>query len=204
MVRKIGLLVLLLFPAVVVAQNSKSATGGEGSVWAGGGMSTFNPDWGCTTTSPFCGNQLIGPAVFGDFNLHDQYGVEAEARWLHWHPFSPGLYEDNYLVGPRDRVFRWHGLLVWIKLEIGGAWIQTPGYPAAGSLKGSYFAFVPGGTFEYRLTRNLSVRGDYDFEIWPSFAGPPSYSSTGALVQHASGLTPNGFTFGVSYRVLGH
>ncbi|MGA8162999.1 MAG: hypothetical protein WCB76_19490, partial [Acidobacteriaceae bacterium] len=109
-------------------------------------MSTFNPDWGCPTTSPFCGRQLIGPAAFGDFNLHDQYGVEAEARWLHWHAYSPGFYENNYLAGPRDRVLRWHGLLVWVKLELGGAWIQTPGYPAPGSLKGSYFAFVPGGT----------------------------------------------------------
>jgi hypothetical protein len=203
-VKKIGLLAFLLFPALVVAQNSKSAIGGEAALWAGGGMSTFNPDWGCATTSPFCGNQLIGPAVFGDFNLHDQYGVEAEARWLHWHPYSPGFYENNYFAGPRDRVIRWHGLQAWIKLELGGAWIQTPGYPSAGSLKGSYFAFVPGFTVEYHLTHNLLVRGDYEYQIWPSFAGPPTYSSTGALIQHQGGLTPNGFTFGVAYRVLGH
>ncbi len=114
----------------------------------------------------------------------------------------PGFYENNYLVGPRDRVLRWHGLSTWIKLEVGGGWIQTPGYPAAGSLKGSYFAFVPGVTIEYRLTRNLSVRGDYEYQIWPSFAGPPSISG-GTVTQHASGLTPNGFTFGVSYRILG-
>lgn len=166
-------------------------------------MSTFNPDWGCPTSSPFCANQLIGPAVWGDFNLHDQYGLEAEARWLHWHGFGPGFYENNYLVGPRDRLLRWHRLLLWAKLDLGGGWIQTPNYPAAGSLKGSYFAFVPGATFEYRLTHNLLVRGDYEYEIWPSFAGPPTYSSTGTLLQHKSGLTPNGFTFGVSYRVLG-
>jgi hypothetical protein len=166
-------------------------------------MSTFNPDWGCTTTSPFCANQLIGPTVFGDFNLHDQYGLEAEGRWLHWHGYLPDFYENNYLVGPRDRVLRWHGLLTWIKLEVGGGWIQTPGYPAAGSLKGSYFAFVPGVTFEYRLTRKLSARADYEYQIWPSFAGPPSINSDGTVKQNASGLTPNGFTFGVSYRILG-
>lgn len=165
-------------------------------------MSTFNPDWGCANISPFCGNQLIGPAAFADFDLHDQYGVEGEARWLHWHAFGPGFYEDNYLVGPRDRVLRLHGLMVWIKLELGGAWIQTPNYPAPGSLKGSYFAYVPGGTFEYRVTRNLSVRGDYEYQIWPSFAGSPSITS-GTVKQNASGLTPNGFTFGVAYRILG-
>jgi len=201
-VRKIGLFVFLLVPAVVLAQNPRSAVGGEAAVWAGGGISTFNPDWGCPTSSPFCAQQLIGPAVFGDFNLHDQYGVEAEARWLRWHG-SGGFYEDNYLVGPRDRALRWHGLLLWVKLEIGGGWIQTPDYPAAGSLKGSYFAFVPGGTLEYRLSRKLSVRGDYEYEIWPSFKGPPTYSSNGTLNPNASGLTPNGFTIGVAYRILG-
>ena len=200
--RKIAIFVFLLFPAVVIAQNPQSAIGGEAGVWAGGGMSTFNPDWGCSSTSPFCKNQLIGPAVWGDFNLHNQYGVEAEARWLRWHG-TGGFYEDNYLVGPRDRVLQWHRLMLWIKLEMGGAWIQTPNYPAAGSLKGSYFAFVPGGTLEYRLSRNLTVRGDYEYQIWPSFTGPPSYSSTGTLLPHQSGLTPNGFTIGVSYRVLG-
>lgn len=202
MARKLGLLVFLLIPVVVVAQSSQSASGGEAVVWAGGGLSTFNPDWGCATISPFCGNQLVGPAVWGDVNLHDQYGIEGEARWLHWNG-TGGFYEDNYLVGPRDRVLRWHGLLTWVKLEVGGAWIQTPNYPAAGSLKGSYFAFVPGVTLEYRLSRNFSLRGDYEYQIWPSFQGPPTYGSTGAILQHQSGLTPNGFTLGVSYRVLG-
>lgn len=203
MVRKIGLLVFLLIPVVVAAQNPESAIGGEAGVWAGGGLSTFNPDWGCATSSPFCANQLIGPTVWGDFNLHDQYGLEAEARWLHWHPYSAGLYENDFLVGPRDRVLRWHRLLTWVKVEVGGGWIQTPGYPGAGSLKGSYFAFVPGATFEYRVTHNLSVRGDYEYQIWPSFKGPPSYNANGTLNPNSSGLTPNGFTFGVSYRVLG-
>ena len=45
---------------------------------------------------------------------------------------------------------------------------------------------------------------DYEWQIWPSFAGPPSYDpTTGTLVQHASGLTPNGLSVGVSYRFLG-
>lgn len=203
MVRKIGLLVLLLFPTLLVAQSPPSAIGGEAGIWAGGGMSTFNPDWGCPTTSPFCGSQLIGPTGFFDFNWHNKWGVEGEARWLRWHAYAAGLYEDNYFVGPRYRAVQFHRLAGWAKLGLGGAWIQTPGYPAAGTLKGSYFAYAPGMTVEYRLSRNLSVRGDYEYQIWPSFAGPPTYSPTGQLIQHNSGLTPNGFTVGVSYRVLG-
>lgn len=186
-----------------MAQSSKSAVGGETTVWVGGGLSTFNPDWGCPTTSPFCANQLVGPTVFGDVNIHDKWGVEAEGRWLHWHPYAPGFYEDHYLVGPRDRLIRWRGASMWIKLGLGGGWIQTPGYPATGSVKGSYFAYAPGTTVEYRITRNLSVRGDYEFQIWPSFMGPATESSTGTVVQHTGGLTPNGFTFGVAYRILG-
>lgn len=202
-IRHIGLLVFLLLPAALLAQSAQSAVGGEVNVWAGGGMSIFNPDWGCPNISPFCRNDLVGPTVYGDVNVHDKWGVEAEARWLHWHNYASGLYEDNYLAGPHVRLARWHGFLVWAKLGLGGGWIQTPGYPAAGTLKGSYFAYAPGGTVEYRLKHNLSVRADYEYEIWPSFVGPPTYTSTGAVIPNASGLTPNGFTFGVSYRFLG-
>lgn len=204
MVKKIGLFVFLLIPAALIAQSSESATGGEASISAGAEMSAFNPDWACSTSSPFCANDLIGPAAFFDFDLHHKYGVEGEARWLHWRGFGSGEVESNYLAGPRYRVFRHWNLDGWIKVELGGGWITTNGYPAAGSLKGSYFAYAPGGTLDYRLTRRLVLRGDYEWQIWPSFAGPPSYNTTtGTVMQNNSGLTPNGFSVGVAYKFLG-
>ncbi len=203
--KKIGFFAfILLLPAALVAQSSESATGGEAAMTAGVEMSAFNPDWGCATSSPFCGNDLIGPTAFFDFDLHQKYGVEGEARWLHWHGPGGNEVESNYLAGPRYRMFRYHNLGAWFKLDLGGGWITTANYPAAGSLKGSYFVYAPGGTLNYRLSRTLSIRADYEWEVWPSFAGPPTYNSTtGTIVQNNSGLTPNGLSIGVAYRFLG-
>lgn len=204
MVKKIGWIALLFLPCALIAQNPESAIGGEASMTAGVEFSTFNPDWGCTSSAPFgCSDELYGPTAVFDFDLHHKYGLEGEARWLHWHG-PQGFVESNYLVGPHYRAFAFQRFTGWIKLEVGGGWITTPGYPAAGSLKGSYFAYAPGGTLDYRLTRTIHARADYEWQVWPSFAGPPSFNpTTGQVLQNASGLTPNGLSFGVAYRFLG-
>ena len=203
-VKKIGFIVLLLLPTALIAQSSESATGGEAKLSAGAEMSAFNPDWGCTTSSPFCTNELIGPAAFFDFDLHGKYGVEGEARWLNFH----GLRKRDtsriiWLVlgiGSSGTI----ALSGWFKLEWAVDGSQRTDYPAAGSLKGSYFAYAPGGTLQYPLSRRWILRGDYEWQFWPSFAGPPTYNpTTGTVVQHNSGLTPNGISVGVAYRFLG-
>ncbi|MFP5229274.1 MAG: outer membrane beta-barrel protein [Acidobacteriota bacterium] len=204
MLKRTGIIILLLFPAALLAQSPQSAVGGTSSLWAGAEMSSFNPDYSCNSNTPLgCQNQLLGPTAFFDFNARPKWGVEGEARWLHWDG-NGGQIESNYLGGGRYRVLRFGRLDAWLKLLAGAGLITTPGFPAAGSLKGSYFAWVPGGTLEYHLTQRIALRGDYEYQIWPSFAGPPSYNPTsGTLVQHAHGLSPNGFSVGVSYRFLG-
>jgi hypothetical protein len=204
-VKKIGFLALLLLPTALIAQSSESATGGEASFWAGAEMSSFNPDYACLSNSPFkCGSgQVIGPTALLDFDLHGKWGVEGEARWLHWHGYD-GQIESNYLAGPHYRLIRYHRLSGWAKLLLGGGWVTTPGYPAAGSLKGSYFVEALGGTIDYRLTRQMSLRGDYEYQRWPAFAGPPTYNPvTGQINPNNSGLTPNGFSVGIVYKILG-
>jgi len=205
--KKIGLIAFILFsviPAAVMAQNPESAIGGEASMSAGVEFSMFNPDWGCVNGYPLgCPDELYGPTALFDFDLHHRYGIEGEARWLHWHG-QGGQVESNYMAGPRYRLYQFHRLSLWGKLELGGGWITTPDYPAAGSLKGSYFAYAPGATFVYPLRRMIAVRADYEYQIWPSFAGPPSYNSTtGQVIENNSGLTPNGVSVGVVYRFLG-
>jgi hypothetical protein len=205
-VKKIGFfaIVFLLLPAGLVAQNSQSATGGEAALWGGAEASAFNPDWGCPNSNPFCQYDLIGPTALVDFNLHGKYGIEGEARWLHWRGAGNGEIESNYLAGPHYRLARFHRVSAWAKLELGGGWITTPDYPQPGSLKGSYFVYAPGGTVDYYVTRRLAIRGDYEWEIWPGFSGPPSYNSTtGTVNQNNGGLSPNGFSVGVVYKILG-
>jgi opacity protein-like surface antigen len=199
-----GLFVLLFVPASVLAQAPESAVGGNSSLWVGAEASGFNPDYSCGSDVPLgCKNQLAGPTALFDFNVAPRWGVEGEARWLHWDG-PGGQIESNYLGGGRYRVIRYRRLDFWVKMLFGAGLITTPYYPEAGSLKGSYFAYAPGGTVEYRLTRRLSLRADYEFQFWPSFAGPPSFNSTtGTLIEHGNGLTPNGFSLGVNYRFLG-
>jgi len=202
-VKQVVLLSLLLLPAVLGAQSSPSATGGEATLSAGAEMSGYNPDWGCGNSAPFCTNELVGPTVFFDFDMHGRFGVEGEASWLNFHG-PGGEVEENYLGGPRYRFFRYHRLSGWLKVEVGGGWITTSGYPAAGSLKGSYFVYAPGGTLQYPLTHRWTLRGDYEWQVWPSFAGPPTYNATtGTVVQNNNGLTPNGLSVGVAYRFFG-
>jgi opacity protein-like surface antigen len=204
LLRWAGFFVLLLIPPAVLAQTQAAAVGGYARLSAGGEISSFNPDYSCSSATPFgCSNQLVGPAAFFDFDVHHKWGVEGEARWLHWNGPN-GQIESNYLAGGRYRALTYHRLDAWVKFLVGAGLITTPGYPQPGSLKGSYFAYVPGGTLEYPITSRISLRGDYEFQLWPSFAGPPTYdTSTGTVIQHANGLTPNGFSLGVTYRFLG-
>ena len=199
-----GVFVLLLVPAAVQAQSAESAVGGNSTLWVGAEASSFNPDYSCSSDLPLgCNSQLVGPAALFDFNIEPKWGVEGEARWLHWNGPSDQI-ESNYLGGLRYRAVRYRRLDLWVKMLAGAGLITTAGFPAAGSLKGSYFAYAPGGTLELRLTRRISLRGDYEFQFWPSFAGPPTYDSSGNLVEHNNGLTPNGFSVGLTYRILGN
>lgn len=203
MPKGLWVLLLLVIPAASIAQTPQAAVGGNAGLWAGGEISTFNPDYSCGSNWPFsCGNQLIGVTALFDFNATTRWGAEGEARWLHWHGLA-GETESNYLVGPRYRVYQHEKFDLWPKLMLGGGWITTPNYPEAGSLKGSYFAIAPGVTGDYRLTDHWAARADYEFQFWPSFAGPPTFSSSGQVVQHNHGLTPDGFSFGVAYKFLG-
>jgi hypothetical protein len=197
-------MVLLFIPLAVRAQNPYSANGGNSSLWAGAEFSTFNPDYSCSSNAPFgCSTQLLGVTALFDLNVQPKWGAEGEARWLHWNGYGDQI-ESNYLAGGRYRAYRYHRLDLWVKLLAGAGLVTTPYYPAAGTLKGSYFAVVPGGTVEYRLTHRINLRADYEYQIWPSFAGPPTLDSNGNLVQHNYGLTPNGFSFGFNYRFLGY
>ena len=117
---------------------------------------------------------------------------------------SLGLDLDIRTDIPRYRVWRHSRVSLWVKGVAGGGWITTPNYPRAGSLQGSYLAYGLGGTVDYRLSRRLILRADYEYQIWPSFAGPVTYSATGAPIYHNSGLSPNGVSVGVNYRFFGH
>jgi hypothetical protein len=184
--KKLFGLVFLLAPVFAFAQVAPATKGGGLELSAGAEYSNFRPDYGST--------RLQGIAVFANLDhlfLHN-LGVEGEARWLRFNQ-PAGETQDHYLAGPRYRVIRYHGLSLYAKFLLGGGWITYPGNIGSGS----YFAYVPGVTGEYRLNHHWSVRGDYEYQIWPSAPGIAfTYPSP------SNGLTPSGFSAGVSYRIF--
>ncbi|HEX3471684.1 MAG TPA: outer membrane beta-barrel protein [Silvibacterium sp.] len=182
MLKKILILSFFLGSAAAYAQVSPSVRGGQSTLWAGGMFSSFNPDFDPTS-------RLVGIGVLVDYNLTQRFGAEGEARWLHWNG-AGGQTQSNYLVGPKARLFQYHRFSFNAKFLLGGVWITYP--DSIGS--GSYFAYAPGGYVDYRISRRFSVRGDYEYQILPAAPG---------LGGPSHGLTPHGFSVGVTYRILG-
>lgn len=195
MLKKICVLSVLslLFTGSLLAQSAASATTRVMNISVGGEYSTFNPDWGCLSASVLScwSRHLTGIAAVADVNhlVLPKLGVEAEARWLHWGGPGGGLIQSNYLLGPRYRLVRFYKLSVYGKGLLGESWMTIPG--GYGSHR--YFTFAMGPTAEYKLTKRLAVRADYEYEIWPKFSG------ISTLPSHK--LTPNGLSFGATYRV---
>jgi hypothetical protein len=190
LIKKSLFVCLLLLSPAVFAQSVPAAEGPGRSIWVGVEGSTFNPDWGCKSNSPIScwDHQLLGIAAFADANhLIGKIGVEGEARWLNWRGPGSGVKQSNYLVGPRYPVFTRRKFSANVKFLAGGATFHHDHQDWEG-----WSAFVPGLTVGYRFSSRLLIRGDYEYQIWPGFVG----------ARGAHGLTPNGFSVGVSYRLF--
>jgi Outer membrane protein beta-barrel domain len=192
LIRRFFLLCVLLMSPALFAQSVESAEGPGGSIWVGAEASSFNPDWGCTSNSPFScwDHQLGGIAAFGDVNrLFGRVGVEGEARWsnwMNWQGTSTGVTQSNYLAGPRFQLISGRRLSLNMKVLAGAGTGTFNSHNL--HVSGTWFAYAPGITLGYRLTPRFMVRGDYEYQFWTGFLG--------------SGLTPNGFSMGVSYRLF--
>src|SRR5215469_8129755 len=91
------------------AQSHPSAEGPQVLVWLGASFSTFNPDYGCASASPFvCWNgHVMGISPYADTKpiLFNRIGAEGQARFLNFHG-PVGLTETSYEAGPYARVAR--------------------------------------------------------------------------------------------------
>jgi hypothetical protein len=189
LIKKSLLACLLLLSPAVFAQSVPAAEGPGRSIWVGAEMSTFNPDWGCKSNSPFScwDSQLLGVGGFADANhLIGKIGFEGEARWLNWRGPGHGIKEATYLAGPRYQVFGRQRWSVDAKFLAGGATFHYH------NTSEGWAAFVPGATVGYRFSPRFLIRGDYEYQMWPGFV----------FGNRAHGLTPNGFSAGVSYRLF--
>jgi hypothetical protein len=188
----------ILIAATLHAQSSQSAERSPLSLWVGGEFSTFNPDWGCGSNSPFScgGGQLMGIGTFGDINhiVFARLGAEAEGRFLHWGGPVDGISQDSYLFGPRFVLFRTKMLVFNGKVLVGGGHVNLTQNEKG---TGSYLVYAPGAIAEFRVNRRWSARVEYEYQLWPGFEGVPTATTSGT-----GGITPNGFSFGFSYALL--
>lgn len=180
-IERILVLGVLFTAAAAYSQVSRSVTGGTSSLWAGGEYANFSPDYG--------GGHINGLGAIFDFDFTPKIGVIGEARWLRWNG-NGDEHQSDYLVGAKYRLYRIHRLSLNAKFVLGGVWIKYP-YDIG---TGSYFAYAPGATADYRLSSHFLVRGSYEYQFLPSAPDIPPYPS--------NGLTPHGFTVGVEYRVF--
>jgi opacity protein-like surface antigen len=185
---------LLLVSAAARATGQAVYSAGESrsSISVGGGISGFNPDLG----SGF----WLGPAVWADYKpafFHGALGglaIAAEGRGILWNR-SNGQAQDG-----------------WYEATVAGGFIYHPGFirsrrisPYVKALGGlgwnpwfagwgpPFLVYHFGGGVDYPLSHRVSLRGDYEYQIW---TGVPSFAHPG----HASTDSPNGFTIGAMYH----
>jgi len=169
-----------LSPARLSAQAAPAVRGGGQSLWGGAELSRYSPDFGPS-------QRLVGGAGYFDLDWNSRYAVEGEARFLRFRGFA-GEFQDNYLIGPKVVVF-FHGRFrPYAKALVGLGKINFP-YKIG---SGTYFAIAPGAGVDYRLTRRIALRAEYEYQFWPS--------APGVVGEPSNGLKPNGVNLGFAYR----
>jgi hypothetical protein len=189
----------------VRAQVVPSATGRQVSITAGGMASIFQPDFTgdwtfiCTSScSPFtttttgyyspvagASNQpLFGAGAYVDVKLRRWLQIEAEGRWQRFNQYQ-GIYQDNYLIGPRLPVYRFRKATVYGKALGGFSKMQFDAYGD----HGRYTAFAFGGGMDVKLTKRFSLRAvDVEYQYWPWW--------------NNSTLSPYGASVGIGYKIF--
>jgi hypothetical protein len=193
--RSLNALLLLLLAAGAFcarAQVVPSAFARGLSVTAGGEASAFQPDYAGYGIPQSSSTYLYGIGTFVDVRFNPWVQIEAEGRWMRFNQVD-GIYEDNYLIGPRLPIYKLH------------FWRATPyakvliGY---GKLNfennngwGRYTALAYGGGLDVKMSKRINLRlPDFEYQQWPGWSEGTNSTYT---------LMPYGISIGVSYRVLG-
>jgi opacity protein-like surface antigen len=188
---KLFLAALFLVAAIPVqSQVVPAATEGGIPLEVGAGFSDYAVDWGPV--------RMQGGGIWIDYNFYRipsflrGIGVEAEAHDISLARPSgmPSNFRQDTAGGGAIYTWRhYHNLHPYGKFIVGfgsidflGAFRDLPYYS-----HDTRTVYAPGGGVEYRVFRNIWVRGDYEYQMWPH------------IFQHAQTLDPVGFTIGASY-----
>ena len=212
--RSVALFCILLTAgaASAVAQVAPSAFSRQISITAGGMGSLFQPsyqgDWDaactslrlCQPVSSPSQSGLFGVGAYVDVKFTRWIQLEAEGRWLRFNQYNPtqskggGIFEDNYLIGPRVPIAHVWKASVYGKALIGYGKMNLGYYPgycttSACVASGRFTDVAFGGGADIKLTRRITLRAlDAEYQYWPQWG--------------ASSLSPYGVSVGVAYRVF--
>jgi len=212
--RSVALFCILLTAAAAsaAAQVVPAAIGRQISITAGGMGSLFQPsfqgDWDtacstlvlCQPVSNRSQSGLFGVGAYVDVKFTRWIQLEAEGRWLRFNQYNPtlttggGIYEDNYLIGPRVPIVHVWKASVYGKALVGYGNMNLgsyPGYCPTGACvaSGRFTDIAFGGGADIKLTRRITLRAfDAEYQYWPQWG--------------ASSLSPYGVSVGVAYRVF--
>jgi opacity protein-like surface antigen len=175
---------LLVRPARLCAQVVPSAYGSSENLWVGAEYSNFLPDFGPS-------DRLEGVGVYVDLNMTPRWGVEGEARFLSFNGFH-GETQTHYLIGPKVQLLRQGKLRPFAKFLVGLGQNQFPFTIGTGR----YLALAPGAGADYRLTRKIAIRVEYEYQLWSS--------APGIVGEPSNGMAPSGFSAGFAYKLFGH
>jgi hypothetical protein len=171
----------LTVPASLRAQDRPTVSGPGGYLTVGGGISTYQADYGQ--------RRIAGAMAFSDSNLTWRYGMESELRYLRFHT-DEDVTETNYFIGPRmslDPGFRLGRFRPYAKLLVGAGKMTFPFRYATGT----FFTVAPGGGLDVVLSDRVNLRLiDMEYQSWTSFNFGPMH--------------PYGLSAGLSFRLNGH
>jgi hypothetical protein len=150
----------------------------------GGGFSDYSVDYGP-------GRRMIGASAWIDYNLFRGLGIEAEGTSILGD--KPAVFarmrQDTIKGGVIYKARPFFRVRPYAKL-LGG--VGSIDFPSDNPLytHDTYSVYAIGGGGEYKMWKNLYVRGDYEYQLWRNYHG-----------SHT--LSPNGFTIGATYYVRG-
>jgi hypothetical protein len=165
---------LAAWSPLAFAQTDPAAERGGVNVFAGVTASSFTVQYG--------DRKLAGVAAFVDVAGKSPLGLEAEARWLAFHP-TDDVHVSTWLIGPR---YRWKTSRYQVYFK-GLAGLGNFNFPYNYAY-GRYLVVAPGGGIDFELAGRLRVRlFDVEYQYWPDFTFRP--------------MTSYGLSTGLRYRI---
>jgi Outer membrane protein beta-barrel domain len=178
----------LLCAGSVLARAQVEPTAYRRNQWSlsvGGMGSGFQPDYAGSGVPEASPQRLYGFGVYADMKFTRWVQLEGEARWLRMNSFVD-ITQDNYLIGPRVPIHQFEFMHATpYGKALFGMGKMTFEYNYA---YGRFADIALGGGVDFQLTKRITFRPDFEYQLWPNWVNGT--------------LKPYGGSLGVAYRVF--